>query len=253
MGSRRQFRSGPTGCQPAMPRWVDTKLDQLGGLLLPPRCVLCGDRGQPPCLDLCRACEAGLPVAGSSLEDGPAPLRRCLASFEYGHPVDHLVHALKYRGQLAVGRVLGTLLGERIAALGLQADVDVVLPVPLHPARHGDRGFNQSAEIGHWVARRLDRPLDLRLAKRRRDTRPQVGLAVEERRSNVAGAFAASPAARGLRIALVDDVTTTGRTLQELAATLLDAGAGSVEGWCVARAERKHVAAPAASAVAEPA
>ena len=236
-----------------MPRWVDTKLDLLGGLLLPPRCVLCGDRGQPPCLDLCRACEAGLPGAGPFLDDGPAPLRRCLASFEYGHPVDHLVHALKYRGQLAVGRVLGTLLGERIAALGLQADVDVVLPVPLHPARHGDRGFNQSAEIGHWVARRLDRPLDLRLAERRRDTRPQVGLAVEERRSNLAGAFAASPAARGLRIALVDDVTTTGRTLQELAATLVEAGAGSVEGWCVARAERKHVAAPDASAVAEPA
>ena len=173
--------------------------------------------------------------------------------FDYGHPVDHLVHALKYRGQLAVGRVLGTLLGERIAALGLQADVDVVLPVPLHPARHGDRGFNQSAEIGHWVARRLDRPLDVRLAVRRRDTPPQVGLAVLERRTNLAGAFAASPAARGLRIAVVDDVTTTGRTLQELAATLIEAGAESVEGWCVARADRKHAAAPDASAVAEPA
>jgi len=233
--------------------WVDRNLERLGGLLLPPRCVLCGDRGQPPCLDLCRTCEAGLPCALAPLGNGPMPLRRCLAPFDYGHPLDHLVHALKYRGQLAVGRVLGTLLGERAAALGLQADVDVVLPVPLHPARHGSRGFNQSAEIGHWVARRLGRPLDPRLALRSRDTRPQVGLAVGDRRTNLAGAFAASPAVRGLRIALVDDVTTTGRTLQALGEALLEAGAGSVDGWCVARADRRVAAAPDLRPVAEPA
>jgi len=233
--------------------WADRSLERLGGVLLPPRCVLCGDRGQRPCLDLCRACEAGLPGALAPLGDGPMPLRRCLAPFDYGHPLDYLVHALKYRGQLAVCRVLGTLLGERVAVLGLQADVDVVLPVPLHPARHGSRGFNQSAEIGHWVARRLGRPLDPRLALRRRDTRPQVGLAVEDRRTNLAGAFAASPAVRGLRVALVDDVTTTGRTLQAVAEALLEAGAGSVDGWCVARADRRATAAPDSPRVAEPA
>lgn len=231
-----------------MSGWVDRNLDRLGGLLLPPRCVLCGDRGQPPCLDLCRACEAGLPGASAPVGHGPAPLRRCHAPFDYAHPLDHLVHALKYRGQLAVGRVLGTLLGERVAALDLQADVDVLLPVPLHPLRHGGRGFNQSAEIGHWIARRLDLPLAPRLAHRRRDTRPQVGLAVADRRTNLAGAFAASPTARGLRIALVDDVTTTGRTLQELAAALLEAGAESVEGWCVARADRRTAATNASQA-----
>jgi ComF family protein len=235
-----------------MSRWVDRNLDRLGGLLLPPRCVLCGDRGQPPCLDLCRACEAGLPGTLRPLGDGPAPLRRCHAPFDYAHPLDHLVHALKYRGQLAVGRVLGTLQGERVSALGLQADVDVLLPVPLHPLRHGGRGFNQSAEIGHWVARRLGRPLAPRLALRRRDTRPQVGLAGEQRRTNLEGAFVASSTVRGLRIALVDDVTTTGRTLQELAAALLEAGAESVEGWCVARADRR-VAAEDTPAAAEPA
>jgi ComF family protein len=235
-----------------MSRWVDRKLDRLGGLLLPPRCLLCGDRGQPPCLDLCHACEAGLPSTAEPVSEGPAPLRRCHAAFEYGHPLDHLVQALKYRGQLAVGRVLGTLLAERLAALGLQAEVDVLLPVPLHPLRHGHRGFNQSAEIAHWVGRRLDRPLASRLALRRRDTRPQVGLAVADRRTNLAGAFAASPAVRGLRVALVDDVTTTGRTLQELAAVLLEAGAESVQGWCIARADRRTVetvAPPAAEPI----
>lgn len=228
------------------------QLDQLGGLLLPPRCVLCGDRGQSPCLDLCRACEEGLPTPGEPFTREPGPLRTCFAPFSYGYPMDHLVQALKYRGQLAVGRVLGTLLAERLEDLGLRADVDVVLPVPLHPARHGGRGFNQSAEIGHWVARRLQLRLDPRLAVRRRDTRPQVGLAVGQRQGNLSGAFAASRMVRGLRIALVDDVTTTGRTLQELAGTLIASGAGSVDGWCVARADLRTATTPDSPPATEP-
>jgi ComF family protein len=235
-----------------MPRWVDKNLDRLGGLLLPPRCVLCGDRGQPQCLDLCRACEADLPTPAEPFTDESGPLRTSFAAFGYGYPMDHLVQALKYRGQLAVGRVLGTLLGERLEALGLQAGVDVVVPVPLYPARHSERGFNQSAEIGRWVARRLQLRLDPRLAVRRRDTRPQVGLAVEQRHGNLAGAFAASTAVRGLTVALVDDVTTTGRTLQELAGVLVEAGARSVTGWCVARADLRTAATPGTSPAAEP-
>jgi len=235
-----------------MPRWVDSNLDRLGGLLLPPRCVLCGDRGQPPCLDLCRACAADLPTPAEPFTGESGPLRTSFAPFGYGYPMDHLVQALKYRGQLAVGRVLGTLLGERLEALGLHGGVDVVLPVPLHPARHSERGFNQSAEIGRWVARRLQLRFDPRLAVRRRDTRPQVGLAVEQRQCNLSGAFAASGSLRGFRVALVDDVTTTGRTLQELAGALIAAGAGSVDGWCVARADLRTTATPQASPAAEP-
>jgi ComF family protein len=235
-----------------MPRWVDRNLDRIGGLLLPPRCVLCGDRGQPPCLDLCRACEADLPTPAEPFTDESGPLRTSFAAFGYGYPMDHLVQALKYRGQLAVGRVLGTLIGERLEALGLHAGVDVVVPVPLHPARHSERGFNQSAEIGRWVARRLQLRLDPRLAVRRRDTRPQVGLSVEQRQGNLAGAFAASTAVRGLKVALVDDVTTTGRTLQELAGVLVEAGARSVTGWCVARADLRTAATPEPSPAAEP-
>lgn len=226
-----------------MQGWMDAGLARLGGLLLPPRCVLCGDRGQPPCLDLCRACEAALPVASEPLGAGPGPLRRCFAPFDYAFPLAHLVQALKYRGELATGRVLGTVLGARVAALGLHCDVDVVLPVPLHPLRHGSRGFNQSAEIGRWVARRVGLRLDPRLARRSRDTRPQVGLDVGQRRGNLAGAFAAVAAARGLRVALLDDVTTTGHTLQELAVALLEQGAASVDGWCVARADRRNASA----------
>ena len=232
---------------------VDRCCDWLGGLLLPPRCVLCGGQGQRPCLDLCAGCEADLPAtAGPVATGGPAP-RRTYAAFTYAPPLDHLVHSLKYRGQLAVGRVLGTLLAERVAALGLHFAVDVVLPVPLHAQRHGARGFNQAAEIGRWVARRLDLRLDPGLALRCRDTPPQVGLAVAQRHRNLAGAFEAATAARGLRVALLDDVTTTGRTLQELALALDRAGAASVDAWCVARADLRAIASSHVPPAAKPA
>ena len=208
--------------------------------MLPPRCALCGAHGQAPNLDLCIACQAsfGAPLEPEFVHHGL--LRRCHAPFAYAAPLDHLVHSLKYRGQLATGRVLGTLLADRIAVLGLHRDVDVIVPVPLHPARHAERGFNQSAEIARHLGRRLQLPVDERLAARRRATRPQVGLHLEERRQNLAAAFRAA-AATGRRVAIVDDVTTTGTTLQELARELLRAGAGAVDAWCIARADRHSI------------
>ena len=223
-----------------MAHWVDRNLERLGGLLLPPRCVLCGSRGQAPCLDLCAGCAADFQAAGEPVLDGPGPLRRTCAPYAYAWPLDHLVHALKYRGQLATARVLGTLLAQWLAARALQDEIDVLVPVPLHPARHADRGFNQSAEIARQVGRRLRLPLAVSLAVRRRATPPQVGLNLEARRSNLAGAFGAGAVA-GLRIAILDDVTTTGATLQALALALVQAGAVAVDGWCIARADGSHI------------
>lgn len=208
--------------------------------MLPPRCTLCGAPGQAPNLDLCIACQASFGAALDPEFVHHGLLRRCYAPFAYAAPLDHLVHSLKYRGQLATGRVLGTLLADRIAELGLHRDVDVIVPVPLHPARHAERGFNQSAEIARHLGRRLQLPVDERLASRRRATRPQVGLHLEERRQNLAAAFLAA-AASGRRVAIVDDVTTTGTTLQELAGELLRAGAAAVDAWCVARADRRSI------------
>jgi ComF family protein len=147
-----------------------------------------------------------------------------------------MVHALKYRGQLVFGRVLGELLASRVAAVGLDAGIDCVLPVPLHPRRHAERGFNQSAEIARFTARALEIPLEARLAVRRSQTRPQVGLTPGQRYSNVQGAFAAAPVSlRGRHVAIVDDVITTGSTVAELARALCEAGA-TVDVWCVASA-----------------
>lgn len=211
---------------------VDSCLECLCGWLLPPRCVLCGGAGQRPCLDLCAACEQALPRRSCALADS------CFAPFEYAFPLDRLVHALKYQGQLAVGRVLGSLLGAAVVEHGLQRDVDAVLPVPLHPRRHAERTFNQSAEI----ARRAARVAGLRYVEgalsRRRDTRPQVGLGLDERRSNLAGAFECRADLRGLRVAVVDDVMTTGSTARAVMRALQSGAVASAAFWCIARAAR---------------
>jgi ComF family protein len=218
-------------------RSVDRILDALGGLLLPPRCLLCGRTGQRPCLDLCCECEASLPDSPASLRPVSPPLDRCYAPFAYGFPMDHLVCSLKYRGQLAAGRVLGVLLAAGVEPLGLHLDVDCLVPVPLHPSRLADRGFNQAAEIARWAARSVGRPMLEGALRRTRDTRPQVGLRPDERRSNILGAFSAKPELCGRRVVIVDDVFTTGSTIAAVATAVREAGAASVDAWCVARAD----------------
>jgi ComF family protein len=215
--------------------WVDRNLDRLGGLVLPPRCILCGSRGQRPSLDICSACEGDLPVH-AVMDDPLWPCDRWFAAFEYASPVDFLVHALKYRGQLAAGRVLGALLGKSIGRYLLHRDVDVVVPVPLHPVRHAERGFNQSAELGRWVAREVGRGFCEGAVTRVRHTGPQVGLHLDERRTNLAGAFSCAESLAGVRVAVVDDVLTTGSTARAIATALREVGAASVDLWCVARA-----------------
>ena len=221
---------------------VDSRWDRLLGYLLPPQCVLCGRAGQHPCHDLCAACEAELPVApGGSCPEPPAHdlvgCDRLFAVCTYAPPIDTLIHALKYGGQLSMGRVLGRLLARGASNFGLQLDVDCLFPVPLHPRRYAERGFNQSAEIARFAAGALALPVAPRLAVRRSDTRSQVGLAPADRHANLQGAFAAGLGpVRGRRIVIVDDVITTGSTVAELARALKQAGAATIDVWCVARA-----------------
>ena len=225
---------------------VDSGWERLLGYLFPPRCVLCGRPGQWPCHDLCVACEGSLPVlsggdlgckVSSTDSHGGPPCDRSFAVCAYAPPVDTLIQALKYGGQLAIGRVLGRLLARHAWNFGLQLDVDCLLPAPLHPRRYAERGFNQSAEIARFAAGARALPVAPGLAVRRSDTRPQVGLAPPDRHANLQGAFTAGQGpVRGRRIVIVDDVITTGSTVAELARALKQAGAATVDVWCVARA-----------------
>jgi ComF family protein len=167
------------------------------------------------------------------------PYSRCVAPWAYEFPVTQLVQALKYEGALANARVFGT----RMVAQALREQRDpwpraaLVVPMPLHPSRLVERGFNQS----HEIARVVSRLLDLRLAgkglRRIRSTAPQVGLTRQQRVGNLSGAFAAdSSLVAGRHVLLIDDVVTTGSTAIEAASTLRAAGAGSIAVWAVARA-----------------
>jgi ComF family protein len=165
----------------------------------------------------------------------PPPYDRCHAAFRYGFPLDGLVQRLKYGGQLATARVLGTLLGRSVHRAALHLDVDTLIAVPLHPDKLAERGFNQSIEIARWVAREIERPCCHEILRRSRATRPQVGLPLAERLANLAGAFGATAQVEGRRVAIVDDVVTTGGTVRECAWALRRSGAASVDVWCVAR------------------
>jgi ComF family protein len=154
--------------------------------------------------------------------------------------VTHLVQALKYEGALANARVFGTRLvaqARRAQAADPWPDAALVVPVPLHPSRLAERGFNQS----HEIARIVSRALDLRLAgpglRRIRATPPQVGLSRQQRAGNLSGAFLADPSlVAGRHVVLIDDVVTTGSTVAAAAQALRVAGASEVVVWALARA-----------------
>ena len=221
-------------------------LRAIGERLFGGSCFLC--RGRAGGL-LCPACDADLPRLGGELcprcalaSPAAAVCGRCLArppafdatvaALAYRFPADVMVQAFKFRSELALAPYFGRLLAQRVAA----ADrVDFLLPVPLSTARLRERGFNQALEIARTLAQATRTRLAPELCERTVDTRAQFDLPMDERERNVRGAFRCAGFLAGARVALVDDVMTTGSTLAELAATLKRAGAAFVANWVLAR------------------
>lgn len=157
------------------------------------------------------------------------------AVLRYGEPVDQLIQDLKFNNKLYLAPVLGGLLTKHIIDLRLPLP-DVLLPVPLHRARLRSRGYNQSLEIARPIGRELGITIDSRLAVRNRNTEPQSSLRPAQRARNVRRAFKLTRPIDNLRIALIDDVMTTGHTVNALAEILKKAGVKEVLVWVVARA-----------------
>ena len=201
----------------------------------PPTCVLCGDAGAAAGFDLCAACEAEIPLCEQPAAASP-PLDLVWSAFHYEFPVAGLVRELKFGAQLAYARVLGLACLRRWQQQSREPALDYLLAVPLHVGRLRTRGFNQSVEIARPLAAGLRLPLLKRAVIRTRATQPQTLVPAEARHDNVHGAFELRRVVRGLRIGVVDDVLTTGATLQEIGGVLKTGGAACVVGLTVARA-----------------
>ena len=169
------------------------------------------------------------------------------APFQYQPPLDGHIQALKFRPSRPMGRALGLLLVEVVEDRCDTVEIDVLVPVPLHHRRLRERGFNQAFEIARPVAARTGLPLVTRGIQRQSNTRAQTLLAAADRHSNMHGAFRVTRDFKGMNVAIVDDVITTGATVNALAASLRGAGAETIHAWALARAlPRGSAAGPSA-------
>lgn len=233
------------GAECSARRYWDTILSAL----LPQRCLLCGESGDAP---LCPTCRQSLPIArglacpvcgeAAQTAEGCSRCRRRPPRFDatfapclYAFPVDKLVHTLKYGHCLAVADVLADLM-----LTGTRPDGDLIIPVPLAAVRLRQRGFNQALEISRHLARVLEMPLLANACTKPRETVAQASLPWHTRRRNVQRAFDCTVDLSGRRVIVVDDVMTTGATLDELARVLKERGAVRVINWVAARTRRSH-------------
>lgn len=243
-----------------MDLWLHIRNDlrQCFDLLLPPACLLCGERLPPdtPATEFCPGCHAGMPAPAPgrcpvcaiahrtpmpSLHHceaclrQPPPFTRVHAVGPYAGTLQEAVQRFKYHGQLPLERPLGSLLATAVLAAGGRRP-DLVIPVPLHKSRLRERGYNQSLQLARQVGRRLETPVIPELLQRIRVTSTQQGLDAVTRNSNLRGAFTATARLTGRHLLLVDDVMTTGATSRECAGVLRQAGAASVEVAVLGRA-----------------
>lgn len=220
-------------------------------LLFPPVCTICKQVGAV----LCPSCLNSIPRIHSSfcmrcgslhIQNGvcidctyhPLRLNGLRATSVYQDPLRSCIHALKYEGNIRLAEPLGVLLAETYTIHAFHADV--LVPMPLHADRQRERGYNQGQLLAEVCAKYVHVPVNANIVRRHRATVAQASLKAAERQHNVAGAFLCSPefttgALMGRTIVIIDDVCTTGATLEACAAPLFAAGAQAVWGLVLAR------------------
>lgn len=228
---------------------VNSWLKIIQDFVAPPVCLLCQAEGYRSGIDLCElclgelprlaatcsTCAIPLPMAGKcgQCQHDPPAFDRATAVFHYQPPVDWLIQGLKFRAKLANGRLLGEQMGEFLAE-NLTDIPDVIVPVPLHPQRLRERGYNQALELAKPLAKILQVPL-WQDVERVISTEAQSLLPKDKRCKNIKGAFRVNKPIEGVRVAIVDDVMTSGSTVGELARMLRQQGAIYIEVFACAR------------------
>lgn len=217
-------------------------------------CVSCLERSHRN-LDLCTGCQRDLPrirnpcwqcgLPNTSAFELCEPCRteprlfsHIFSSFSYEWPIDQMVHAFKFNNNIAIGRVLSTLLARRYIRQHILRP-DLWVPVPLHPSRLRQRGFNQAENIANVLADETGVPIDTQLISRTLPTESQAGLSAVDRIQNVDRAFSINKPIHHQSIGIVDDVVTTASTVTELTRCLLEHGARDVQIVCLARTPEK--------------
>lgn len=232
-------------------------LKKISRHLLPYTCILCHAPARSN-QDLCHACHIELPilpqscprcakiftaplnpnlVCGACLQHPPA-FDATYALFSYQPPITKLIMELKFHQSLINARLLGELMANTIKNQWYpnKSLPDVIMPVPLHHKRLRERGFNQTLEIARPIRDALHIPIDTTSCQRLKYTEPQARLSMEKRQTNIKNSFSVTANLAGQHIAVLDDVITTGQTIQALSNTLKIAGAARIDIWACARA-----------------
>ncbi|MBI4357599.1 MAG: ComF family protein [Gammaproteobacteria bacterium] len=219
--------------------------------VFPFRCVLCLKKSDQS-RDLCVACQKELPwleticercsvplpssgICGQCLRHPPS-FRMVKALWSYEGEVKQLISELKFNHKRMVGRLMGELLAEAFTEFYSKDSLPQgIVPVPLHPARLRQRGYNQAEELAVAIARKVGRPLELKGCMRVRHTESQASLPFAKRTQNVANAFRCRAPFVYTHVAVVDDVVTTAGTVEQVARALSQQGVQCVDVWCCAR------------------
>lgn len=231
---------------------VNNLFQKVKHFVFPIICILCGNYTKTA-LSICSECSIDLPfiteacelcgiqlttsgICGACLQT-PPPYATTLAVFNYQYPIDKLISRLKFSGNLAVAHAIGEVMARTILPHlnSTNNRPDCIIPIPLHPKRIVERGFNQALEIARPITKATGIPIDFKSCYRKEPTQAQSLIPANERAKNIKNAFAIKKAINYRHVAILDDVVTTGSTVREFAKLLRKNGVEHIQVWCCAR------------------
>lgn len=231
---------------------VNNLIQNVKRFIFPIICILCGNFTKTA-LSICNECSTDLPfiieacklcgiqltttaICGACLET-PPPYAATIAVFNYQYPIDKLISRLKFSGNLTVANAIGEVMARTILLQlnSINDRPDCIMPIPLHPKRIVERGFNQALEIARPIAKVTRIPIDFKSCYRKEPTQAQSLIPAHERAKNIKNAFALKKAINYRHVAILDDVVTTGSTVREFAKLLRRNGVERIQVWCCAR------------------